>query len=49
MEHGNDDDNNCSSCTWNNPQSICKGTGKLGNKRTSGDYPDYSIIQTMTI
>ena len=25
------------------PQRISKGTRKLGNKRTSGDYPDDSI------
>ena len=24
---------------------IIKGTGGLGNKRTSGDYPNYSIIE----
>ena len=24
---------------------IFKGTGRLGNKRTSGDHPDYGIIK----
>ena len=28
-----------------NPQSIGKGAGKLGNKRTSRDHPDFSIIK----
>ena len=31
-------------CTWNNPQRIGKGAGRLGNKRTSRDHPDYNII-----
>ena len=26
--------------TWNNPQMIGKSTGRLGNKRTSEEYPD---------
>ena len=30
-------------CTRNNPQRLDKGTGRLSNQRTSGDYPDYSI------
>ena len=29
----------------NNPQRIGKGFGRLGNKKTSGDHPDYSIIK----
>ena len=24
---------------------ITKGTGRLGNKRTSGDHPDYNITK----
>ena len=28
-----------------NPQKIGIGTGGFGNKRTSEDYPDYSIIK----
>ena len=32
-------------CTWDNPQSIGKGTGRLGNQRTSGEHPNYSIIK----
>ena len=26
-------------------ERIIKGTGKIGNKRTSGDHPNYSIIK----
>ena len=45
MEHEGDSDTNCDWCTQNNPQRIGKGTGKLGNKRTSGDHPNYGIIK----
>ena len=27
------------------PKRNGKGTGRLGNKRTNGDHPDYSIIK----
>ncbi len=37
MEYEGNSDTNC-----NNPQRVSKGTG---NKRTSGDRPDYSIIK----
>ena len=45
MEHIGDSDTNSNWCTWNNPQRIDKGTGRLENKRTSGDCPDYSIFK----
>ena len=45
MEYEGDDDTNCGWCTWGNPKRIGKGTGRLGNKRTSGDHPNYSIIK----
>ena len=35
-------------CTWNNPQKIGKETGRLVNKKTSGNRPDngkFKIIQ----
>ena len=38
MEHEGDGDTICNLCTLNNPQ-------RVGNKRTSGDNPDYSIIK----
>ena len=38
-------DTNSSWCTWNNPQRICKGTGRLGNKRISMDHQNYRIIK----
>ena len=45
MEHEGNDDTNCGWCTWDNPQRIGKGTGRLGNKRTSRDHPGNSIIK----
>ena len=37
-------DTNCKWCAQNNPQMICKGTGRLENKRTSWEHLHYSII-----
>ena len=44
MEHEGDGDTICGRCTWNNPQRIGIGTGRLGNKK-SGNHPDYSIVK----
>ena len=44
MEHESDGDTNCNCCTQYIHQRIGAGTGGLGNKRTSRDYPNYSII-----
>ena len=44
LEHEGDNDTNYNWCTWNDPQRIGKGTGRLGNK-TSGYHLDYSIIK----
>ena len=32
-------------CARYSHQRICTGTGGLGNKRTSGDHPNYSIVE----
>ena len=45
MENEGEVDTNCNWCARYNPQRISKGTGRLGNKKTSGDHPNYSIIQ----
>ena len=45
MEHEGDGDTSCGWCTWNDPQRIGRETGRFGNKRTSGDRPEYSIIK----
>ena len=44
-EHESDGDTNCNQCTWYNQQTISKGTGGVGNKRTSGKHLNYSIIK----
>ena len=43
MEHEGDSDTSCGWCIWNIPQRIGERTGRLQNKSTSRDYPDYSI------
>ena len=45
MEHESDGDTNCNWCFWYSHQRIGIETGGLGNKRTSGDHPNYSFIE----
>ena len=45
MEHEKDGDTNSNWFSWYSHQRINKGTGGLGNKRTSGDHQDYSIAE----
>ena len=45
MEHESDDDTDCNWCAWCSQQRFGTGTGGLKNKRTSGDYLNYSIIE----
>ena len=45
MEHESDVYINCNWCSWYSHRRINKGTGGLGNNRTSGDHPNYSIIE----
>ena len=42
MEHEGD---NCDWCFWFSNKRIIKGTGGLGSWQTSGDHPNYSIIE----
>ena len=44
-EHESDCDTNCNQCTLYSNQMIGKGTRGIENKRTSGDHPNYSIIE----
>ena len=44
MEHESDGDTNCDWYAPDSHQRICTGTGGLGNKRTTGDHPKYSIV-----
>ena len=45
MEHESNGDTNCNWNTRYNYQRISTGARGLGNKRTSGDHPDNSIIE----
>ena len=45
MEHEDDNYTNPDWCFWYSHQRIIKGTGGLGNKRTSGHNPHYYIIE----
>ena len=44
-EHKGDNYINRDWCFWYRHQRIIKGTGGLGGSRTSGDHPNYSIIE----
>ena len=45
MENESDGDTKCNWHASYSYQKICKGTRGLGNKRTSGDHPNYSIVE----
>ena len=45
VEHESDGYTNCNWCSWYSNQRIGKRTWGLGNKRTSGDNPNYSIAE----
>ena len=45
MEHESDGDTNSKWHARYNYHRIGTGTGGLGNKRTSGDHPNNSIIE----
>ena len=44
-EHESDNYTNRDWCFWYSHQSIIKGAKGLGNKKTSGNHPNYSIIE----
>ncbi len=44
MEDKSDGDTNCNWCAQYSHQRIGTETGGFGNKRTSEDYPNYSIV-----
>ena len=45
MELESDGYTNCNRCSYYNHQRTGTRTGGLGNKRISGDHPNYSIIE----
>ena len=47
MEHENDGDTNSNWCARYSNQVIGTGNGGLGNKRTSGDQPNYKSARIL--
>ena len=45
MEHERNGDTSCKWCSWYSHQRIVTRTGGLGNKKTSGIYPNYCITE----
>ena len=49
VEHEDDGDTNISWCTWNSPQSLSKGIGKMTrrteNYKKNQDDPGHSIVE----
>ena len=45
MEHAGDNYTNYNWCFWNSDERITKETGGLGSWLTSGDHPNYYIIE----
>ena len=45
MEHESDGDTNSNWCTRYTRQKIDARAGRLGNKKTSANYPNYTIIK----
>ena len=45
MEHESDGDTSCYCCSRYSNQCINSRTGGLGGKRTSGDHPNYTIVE----
>ena len=48
MEHESDADTNYDWWGWNDPQIFCKEAGRVGDRRTSSDIPNYSIVKVGT-
>ena len=40
-----DGDANCNQCTRDSHQRIGKGTGGRGNRKISGNHPNYCIVE----
>ena len=45
MEHESDGDTNCNWRARHGHQMIVTGNGELANKKTSGNPPNYSIVE----
>ena len=44
-EYEGDDYTNCNWCSWYSHQRFGTRTGVIGNKRKSGDHPNYCITE----
>ena len=44
VEYDSDGYTNCNWSSWYSHRRINKGTGEFGNKKTSGDHPNYNIV-----
>ena len=44
--HEGDGDANCNWHTWNSPQRLCKGTGRVGSQRVNQNHPNYSTVKS---
>ena len=45
MEYESDSDTSYKWCTQNDPERLGKGTGKIGNRKTSREHSNYSITK----
>ena len=45
VENESDVETNYSWCSLYSHQKINKGTGEIGNKKTSGDHPNFCVIE----
>ena len=45
MDHEGDGGISCNRFTWNDFKMIGKGTGKIGNQKTSRNHPSYSFVK----
>ena len=44
-KHESDSDTSCNWCAWNDPQRLVKGAGRVGDRGTSRDRPNYIIFK----
>ena len=45
VKHESDSYTNCNWCSWYSHKRTDARSGGFGNKRTSGDHPNYSIVK----
>ena len=45
VEHESDSDTDCDWRTWNSSERVGTRTGRVGNRSSNRDYPDYGILK----